>query len=391
MSRTVAAVAACLLFSACADGPGVSASLGEHIVEGEVTTEYETVVAVVPQRIRCNDAPSVMCSGTLVASNAVLSAAHCFDSMRPGLAFEIVVGDSLDGDAESVPVAEVVAHPGFDPQNRSNDIAVLWLARSVRSVVPEPLPAASSATPQAGTGVELVGFGVTSAGAVPDGAKRVGLGRIAEAFADTVVVSPEPSVSCVGDSGGPLFTDSGQLVGVASSGDTGCSETSVYSLIGPAMAAFIEPVLDAGPTERPSALSSCGQVCGSDQACPAGFVCVAAPADSVFRCAWPGQEAGELTGECTTDSGCASGLCAPSHLTGGCQCYDPCDAGKSEASSGGCSIRPANAGAMSVWWLALALLAIKIRHRRRRSLREQRRCVPRRAPRHRAIRFDQRA
>jgi hypothetical protein len=358
MIRLLAVACAASLIAACADEGAPEASRQETIVDGEVTSGLDAVVAVAPQRIGCDEPRTILCSGTLVAPDAVLSAAHCFSSRRPGLAYEVVVGDAIDDD-DAFAVVEVATHPDFDAETRANDVAILWLERPVPGVTPEALPAVDAPDLAIDAPVDLAGFGATAAGAPPDGLKRVGVGVVGEVDAGAVRVDPDPSVSCVGDSGGPLFTSSGQLVGVASSGDTGCRETSVYTLVAPTMATFIEPTLSMGPMERPADHDSCGQACASDHECAVGFVCLPAPEGTTFRCALPGQEAGELTDACTNDAICTSGLCA-SNALGGCQCYEPCVAPAPESSSG-CSLRRGANATSPAWWVALALLVVRSR------------------------------
>jgi hypothetical protein len=304
-----------------------------------------------------------LCSGTLIAADAVLSAAHCFDSMRPGLAYEVFAGASLDPESPSVAVLEVVTNPGFDPESRENDVAVLWLAAPLEVANPEPLPPPGSPPPELEDPVTLAGFGATSAGLAPDGVKRVGAGRVGGLGTGTVQVDPDPSLSCVGDSGGPLFDDSARLIGVASSGDTGCSETSIYALIAPTMDGFIEPTLAMGPTERPPVADACESGCVTDADCPAGFVCIADAQSNVFRCAFPGQEPGTLGQRCSQDAECSDGFCAQSATASDCRCYQPCATAAPNNASGGCSVAHGE-GAAGLAWLMGLLLALSARTKR---------------------------
>ncbi len=246
--------------SACGDDPRTATDRHARIVDGELTNGFENVVAISLRRTQCDDPPVVLCSGTLVAPRAVLSAAHCFVPMRPGLAYEVFAGDGRGLGEEGVTVSSVVPHPGFDELSRKNDLSVLWLERPIDGVAPEALPTGETPIPEAGERVDLVGFGATTPGVVPDGAKRIGVGRIGSADDGVVSVDPDPSVSCVGDSGGPLFTtgDTRALVGVASSGDPGCREDSIYALIAPALESFVEPTLEAGPPSEPVVADPCG-------------------------------------------------------------------------------------------------------------------------------------
>ena len=370
MRRLVVGLAMALALPACAAEPLEAKSESGTIVDGEVTAGLEAVVAIGPRRSSCGEPPSVLCSGTLVvsetllrnATDTVLSAAHCFDSMRPGLAYEVFVGDTADANAQAIPVLEVTTHPGFDPESRQNDVAILWLARPALGAAAELLPAADSTPPKPGTGVTLAGFGATSAGSAPDGLKRLGAGLLDELRPGVASVAPDPSVSCVGDSGGPLFSETGALIGVASSGDTGCSEISVYSLIAPTIEGFIDPALAMGPSERPSGLDSCGAGCTIDGDCPVGFVCVPDAKGVEFQCSLPGQEAGTLGQECHDDSACGEGFCAIGSTDSGCQCYKPCTSAAPNASGAGCAVQRRASDMVALWLLAL-ILWIGVRRR----------------------------
>jgi hypothetical protein len=371
MIEVITALVLALLLPACVAEPLAANEDRAAIVGGEVTSELGSVVAIAPRRVGCGDPAAVLCSGTLVTSHTivsqvadtVLSAAHCFDSMRPGLAYEVFVGEAVDPDAVAISVVEVRIHPDFDAETRENDVAILWLERPANGVSPEVLPEAESALPELGDRVKLAGFGATSAGSTPDGLKRMGIGKVEEVGAGVVTVNPDPSVSCVGDSGGPLFTDTGALIGVASSGDPGCMEASVYALIAPTITGFVDPVLRAGPVERPPSVDSCGAGCTMDADCPPGFVCVPGQQSADFECVLPGQDAGRLTEACTDDGGCGGGFCAVASKDFDCQCYEPCDSAAPADSNNGCSVAHAARRAAPTWLLAL-LLWIGIRSRR---------------------------
>jgi len=68
------------------------------------------------------------CGGSLISTSAVLTAAHC--AQGQGTSFEVHLGAldlslSTESGRISVTTKEKVFHPGFNPNNLNNDIAIL--------------------------------------------------------------------------------------------------------------------------------------------------------------------------------------------------------------------------------------------------------------------------
>ncbi|HZS54512.1 MAG TPA: trypsin-like serine protease, partial [Bryobacteraceae bacterium] len=158
------------------------------------------------------------CTGTVIARDLLLTAAHCV-APKSNYAAVISVGSA----PRIVPVLKVVLHPRYDPQQfetrkPSPDMAIVKIS--------EPLPAryrvaklsSKAAFPKHGEMFTLAGFGFArdgderSAGAL----RSVTLPNIGSTGDSMIRVSAGnggTAGACTGDSGGPAFLD-GEVAGV---------------------------------------------------------------------------------------------------------------------------------------------------------------------------------
>lgn len=193
------------------------------------------------------------CTGTLVAPDWILAAAHCFHS-RSGQRISprglwAVVGRDRLGAAEAgaqMRVAAIVVHPSYDHASQANDLALVQLAEIAGPLVaelPTPAPADRGRPTTLGFGSfyegRLAARALSASGAPTaqrsDQLRRAEVTLVEPASCDTrlgaggrrLCATAAGDDACTGDSGGPLITErvdgTAMLVGVVSQG-TGCAE-----------------------------------------------------------------------------------------------------------------------------------------------------------------------
>lgn len=215
----------------------------QAVVAGTESTD-EAVVAFV-QRPLCSDDFTVTCTGTLIAPDVVLTAAHCIRG-----ATEVHVGAPI-GQGRFIKVASAVAHPMFDDATDAYDLAIVRLAESVDDVTPIALPTLTLDAAPVGSTVRVVGYGVTGAGAVTDGERRTGTMQMSAVNERTFTTTPAPSNSCGGDSGGPVFAGE-QLIGITVSGDPTCMVNAVNARLDISVEDFVRPTMNAPAPRTPT-------------------------------------------------------------------------------------------------------------------------------------------
>lgn len=165
------------------------------------------------QVVMIRDVRSRYCTGTVLARDIVLTAAHCVWETT-GLT---VFGGADTGATEGHNVVAVVPHPQYDARSYAESQATVDLALlKLESPLPEPGPVIMRGrVPFPGERFIIAGFGVTASGS----SARVGTLQTA-----TLIAVGEPSSlqlrladpasqdgavaglgSCYGDSGGPVF------------------------------------------------------------------------------------------------------------------------------------------------------------------------------------------
>ncbi len=171
------------------------------------------------------------CSGTLVKTKWVITAAHCVDAaddyLNDGWQLYFVVTNSVyeswDVYAE---ISQMTRHPDYsaDESNIDYDIAVLKLADPILSVGLMPMNTDQVLSTWIGEDITYVGFGITDTGKEDGGIKRAAYIPLIQYDGQFIYTqdqtSPVKNV-CSGDSGGAALMrreqdDAWEIVGVNS-------------------------------------------------------------------------------------------------------------------------------------------------------------------------------
>ncbi len=179
-----------------------------------------------------------LCTGTLIAPDVVLLAAHCVDltlltfgfgTVERGDFYVTFEADLSRFNAESqtplpvpesaVPVRSFVANSGFDIEQLEangtvgieNDIALLFLEVPITTVRPEVVITAEEARQlKVGNAVTIAGWGQRgSEQQAPAGIKQCGATTLDELGESLMQIGNDPAAirKCHGDSGGPTYTE----------------------------------------------------------------------------------------------------------------------------------------------------------------------------------------
>jgi len=307
--KTAAKISLCLAMTAAATGcdqeqfAAEQEALDFRIVNGGPTNGDPAVAYLV--MYNQEQQPFSECTGTLIASKWVLTAAHCISNAAfgnnevAGIAVYFGTDALQQQDPGFVHLGQAVsatAHEAWDPAgapDQGNDMALIELAEAP-PVEPIPINRSSMADNWIGAPIRLVGWGITGGGQQDSGIKRAVDSQLFGFNEQLISVGSPQSNTCSGDSGGPAFMNvDGQTVvaGVTSFGDVNCQQDG-YSMRVDAFAGWIDGVMgNPGAGGNGGGGNGGGGACTSGEECPGG-ICV------------DGGNGGFCSEQCNTDNDC---------------------------------------------------------------------------------------
>lgn len=187
------------------------AACGQEHSKGNIETGDIDKAATV---FLVNETIHSFCAATFIGPSRLITAAHCLNKEHK---YYVKMSAQLfDDKASWYWVTKVDRDLRYDPENikGGHDLGFVEIEEM------QPHAAAISLNePEIGDEVTLV--------SMRNFERKVFITEITD-INDTSILTP--SITCHGDSGGPLYMN-GAIVGIVSYGDEGCAELSVYSRI----------------------------------------------------------------------------------------------------------------------------------------------------------------
>lgn len=211
------------------------------IVNGKKVTEKNELEQFLVALEIGNSNGDAICTGSIISSNYILTAAHCVDDDPKSIKI-IFENDIKKMNTENTRIADkFIQHPNWGKHNRTGegDLALIHFKGKIPNGHSITKLAANNFKPEQFQKTNLLGYGVTN------GLKRSGAGvlrqtktEIIDQRSDTEYVLDGKTTSvCFGDSGGPAFIKNKNEFfqwGVASSvSNQECNDIAIHTAIMP--------------------------------------------------------------------------------------------------------------------------------------------------------------
>jgi hypothetical protein len=240
------------LLASCVADERQGEELEEPIVGGQFDTKDPAVVA-----INIEFTGMAVCTGTLIATDAVLTAGHC-----PLDHIWVRQGSNVRGLGwlSHVGVKEGVKHPQFTAEGKPYDVALLHLEHGLDGVSPVLLSDRPLDANDVGATIRHVGFGTTGddwhyiENIASGGLKREVSHPITKVDDNFFWSGAEGKQTCLFDSGGPALRVIGhveRIIGIVSDGEDCHSDGWDTRIDRPDIVSWIDAQLATWQLQRP--------------------------------------------------------------------------------------------------------------------------------------------
>ncbi|KYG65961.1 hypothetical protein AZI86_02520 [Bdellovibrio bacteriovorus] len=213
------------------------ASSADGIVGGARVSNAEPLAKKVVILVITKSEGSSICTGAPIASDLILTAAHCVENVDKAVAVfnnDISCESGINVTRDGVPVVTTVVHEGYTGKAATDDLAVVKIQKNIPADYPINKIYQENSVLSSDS-VTLIGYGST--GKKGSGGGSGFLRTVNKSYSHDVVtnsylsgrdrmwISQKEQGMCYGDSGGPVFFEVGgelQIAGVNSAvrGDT---------------------------------------------------------------------------------------------------------------------------------------------------------------------------